>query len=83
VAGFGIYSYINVSEGDIRKKFDCGRETLDEKTTDIYCRYPEYYSEDIKNDSLIEDSDWDDPLYIQRMDKWKQELEDRRTKETN
>ena len=53
----------DTSISELREKFRCDRITADLNATDIYCQNPDYYYEDVKNGTVIEDSDFGDPRF--------------------
>ncbi len=55
-----------ISIAEVRKKFRCDRITADVLATDIYCDNPNYYYEDVKNGTIIDAADFDDPRYRAR-----------------
>ena len=67
IVGFGALFMTNdeerVSEADLRVKFSCDRITADTLATDIYCQNPDYYFDDLENQSIIGPNDFDDPRY--------------------
>lgn len=53
-----------LTEAEIREKFFCDDRFIDVVyATDIYCINPEYYYQDARDGSVIEQSDYDDPRY--------------------
>lgn len=54
----------NLSEVELmRQKFNCDRVSEDYRTTDLYCRYPSLYFEDLNNNNVIDKDDFDSPKY--------------------
>jgi hypothetical protein len=59
----------NITETELQEKFRCDRITADVLATDIYCQNSEYYYEDARNGTVIDESDFDDPRYEAFMNK--------------
>lgn len=52
-----------LTEAEIRQKFLCDRMTDDLRATDIYCKNPQYYYDDVAKGSVIDRNDFNDPRY--------------------
>ncbi len=56
-----------LSDYDIRNMFSCNRITLDIGATDLYCKSPDTYRHDLKDNSVISRSDFNDLRYKAMM----------------
>lgn len=52
-----------LTEAEVRQKFLCDRMTDDLRATDIYCKNPQYYYDDVAKGSVIDRNDFSDPRY--------------------
>jgi hypothetical protein len=61
IAGAGYIFFLRGSTGtgtsgltdeEIMKKFDCNRATLEVRPTDIYCKNPDLYRQDVKKHTV-------------------------------
>lgn len=48
------YSDKNLSNEEIRIKFECERVTADYRKTDIYCQDPDLYRQHLKDKNVVE-----------------------------
>lgn len=63
VLTFAISSYRNknlqnLSDEQIRKKFECSRKTEDYRATDAYCKRPSLFRQHAKEGKLLEKNDF-------------------------